>query len=198
MGLDPTLGGAGSKAPACTCGAKGPAGHARSCDLVAYALGRVLEAPKAEDGLGRTKGKPKTGATWRGVWVASELERDVLEALWKGRNEGDLLLRQPRFELWSSWRPGMGAPLRFTPDALVIRLASMERPLELKDGEPTRRSWALEVHEAKGPRKLESRDYRPRLAAFRATYPWLPVWVWRREGGKLLATELADLEDSHD
>lgn len=210
-------------APDCNCGATPGASHARECNLVAYALGRVVVAPKAEDGLGRAKGKPKTGSTWRGVWVASELERDVLEeldgiVLRARRLEGRAawIIRQPHFDLWSSWKPGMGKPLQFTPDALVVYGPRTPRAtLEVLaghrlpgPGEKIPRVHeadlardvlqVVEIHEAKGPRKLESRDYRPRLAAFRATYPSWPVFVWRKAKGQLVVEQLADLKEDTD
>ena len=51
----------------------------------------------------------------------------------------------------------------------------------------------VEVHEAKGPRGLESRDYAPRLAAFRAQHPNVPVFVWRKRGGRLVHEQLRNL-----
>ena len=186
MGRGRPLEGKPAEAPACSCGAKGSKGHARECALVAYALGRTQEPQEAEDALGRTKGKPKTGETRDGVWFASKLEADVFDELRRlvGNHRG-VIIRQPRFDLWASWRPGMGKPLAYTPDFLEVwGSGSSENP------------WRLRVHEAKGPRKLESRDYRPRLAAFRASYPWLPVVVWRRHGLGLARQPLADLEDT--
>lgn len=172
--------------PPCDCGqaSRGPsAGHLLSCAIaVAAGLGRHgaaarpqlqgVEAPRAPvvtpapalDGLGRSRG---VLTTVRGIGFRTRLEALVATRLWeleeaKGAAAG-VIVRQVRFDLWTSWAPGMGAPLRFTPDFLVLR------------------PGVLEVHEAKGPKVAESRDFVTRLAAFRAMLPWARVTIWRRD-----------------
>lgn len=178
-----------SSLPPCDCSpaSRGPgAGHLLSCALARAALpragaagprpapaaapvevprGAVLAVPGRLDGLGRSRGAV---TVVRGVTFRTRLEALVAQRLWeleeaKGAAAG-VLLRQPRFDLWTSWTPGMGTPLRFTPDFAVLR-----------PGEP------FAVHEAKGPRALESRDFVARLGAFRAMLPWVPVTIWRRD-----------------
>lgn len=175
--------------PDCTCGqaSRGPgAGHRLSCAIVAAAgIGRrdspaaggsapprgfevprgpVVTPAPALDGLGRSRG---VLTTVRGIGFRTRLEALVATRLWeleeaKGAAAG-VIVRQVRFDLWTSWRPGLGAPLRFTPDFVVLR------------------PGVLEVHEAKGPKVAESRDFVTRLAAFRAMLPWAPVTIWRRD-----------------
>lgn len=177
--------------PACSCGAaagRRPGGsHALSCAMIRAALGRepaaapsgparstgasivpvVAPAVGRLDGLGRARG---VVTVVRGIRVRTRLEALVFEHLLSreeavaaaGRTPG-VVLRQPRFDLWRSWAPGMGTPLRFTPDFAVLR------------------PGVLEVHEAKGPAAVESRDFVVRLAAFRAMLPWATVTIWRRD-----------------
>ena len=160
-----------------------------SCAIVAAALGRAprksqtaaatVTPPGTFDGLGRPKrgrlGQRGVLSYFRGVGFRSRLESLVYERLWQleeARPDGGGILRNPHYDLWGSWRLGMGKPLIFTPDFQVTRSVLSAGGLLVT---------AIEVHEAKGPRALESRDYVARLAAFRAAFPWLPFTVWRRD-----------------
>lgn len=199
--------------PACTCGAdkrRGSVSHKRTCALVAAALGRMADpgrpayppqpgAPGVEQqapaGL-RSRHHVAKPTTRRGVTYRSKLEADVADALWlraKGAGPGGaLVLRQPRFDLWTSWTDGAAKPPTWTPDFLYVRLLFLpdqEAP-DVRDVLP---NGLVEVHEAKTARGLESQDYAPRLAAFRAGCPWVPVFVWRREGGRLVCKQLPTL-----
>lgn len=192
---------------------------------MAYALGRTAggpgttprrgQAPEPAQGNVDGLGRPSRHATAkrteaRGLTFPSKLEAAVIEELWRRADEDPagrrrMILRQPRFDLWASWTPGMGKPLAFTPDALeltprdveALELEAAEDPVQGKTVGVSSPAWLelwdLTVHEAKTRRGLESRDYVPRLAAFRATYPRARVVVWRRERGQLVAEDLADL-----
>lgn len=184
---------------------EGGPGAASSSEAAAIRI-RELVAPTStklvdvlgRDGIGRPppararssrRGVP---TRHRGIVFRSFLEAETLARLWGEADAfpGTVVLRAPRFDLWASWAEGMGRPLTFTPDAMVVR------PRAPTSG-ASERLALLEVHEAKTPRGLESRDYAPRLAAFRAAYPWIPVFVWRREGKRgareLVRERLADL-----
>lgn len=199
--------------PACTCGNGTTAGsHRSSCAVARWALAHARERSNAPGGapdpIGR-RGRFKAKRTEeRGITFASGLEALVFRRLCQRREDipGALLLRQPRFDLWASWTPGMGKPLVFTPDFLLVvprDVLAME-PEALDDDVGARTGgawtsrhcalWDIEVHEAKGARGLESRDYVPRLAAFRAAHPRVPVFVWRAAGAAADPTRLADLE----
>lgn len=52
---------------------------------------------------------------------------------------------------------------------------------------PFSRPVPLAVYEAKGSKAAESRDFRLRLNAFRAQYPWIPVWICRLVRGEIKA-----------
>lgn len=186
--------------PDCTCGPKRtsrPPGssHALSCALALAALGKAPRkspvgsstiaplgastAAEVLDALGRRpRGRlGQRGRTTysRGIGFPTRLEALVFEELWRleeARGLGGGILRRPRYDLWSTWREGMGRPLCFTPDFQVARIRFEGSGLALVD---------VEVHEAKGPRSLESRDYVTRLAAFRSQFPWIPFTVWRRD-----------------
>lgn len=183
-------------APACTCG-QPSGGHVTTCPLALHALRQVGgKAPARTRGKGRYRATPSTS---RGVTFRSGLEREVFDELWKRREQvpGAEILRVPRFDLWRSWREGMGKPLCFTPDFLLVRprgVLSAREP-ELVDDDVTARVgtvWReadldvfdVEVHEAKTAKRLESRDYPVRLAAFRAEHPTWPFFEWRRPEGK--------------
>lgn len=96
---------------------------------------------------------------------------------------GSILLRQVRFDLPALAapvedidKPDTAKPETWTPDFLFIEPA----------GDPP--VWAIEVHEAKGTKGSESRDFTLRLRAFRLSFPNIPVTIWRTAGrGKIAA-----------
>ena len=197
-------------APACTCSSGSEAGtHRSTCAFARWAVanqGRAREG--LSDGLGRRNRHQTAKRTEaRGIRFASGLEARTFERLMQRRDAlpGSLLLRQPHFDLWASWRAGMGKPLIFTPDFLLglprdVRALEPEEQLDdvgARTGgtwvERVLSLWDVEVHEAKAPRKLESRDYVPRLAAFRAAHASIPVFVWRSAGAAVEPERLADL-----
>lgn len=197
-------------APACSCGTTGTA-HRHDCAFARWAVansGKRAEGPPP-DGLGRRRRHRATRTEQRGIVFASRFEAAVFARLCYRRDavKGAALLRQAHFDLWSAWHPGMGKPLVFTPDFLLLlpRSADALEPEALDDDVGARAGghWVermldlaqVEVHEAKAPRKLESRDYVVRLAAFRALHPFLPVFVWRSDRGALTPQRLADLEE---
>lgn len=215
--------------PPCSCGAAtlGPAGrHTLSCDLVKHALGRGASSATSAttspvdratgrdvDGADRLSQKTRPAAErieGREIGFRSKLERDMLLELWHQADASDpraLVIREPMLDLWGLWSPGMGTPMRWRPDALVLTPLVLERPPDVLRGVPDPLgpcmgggaqpvAWQPAIHEAKSPRRLASRDYQPRLAAFRAAFPWIPVWVWRRVQGRLEAQRLPSLAPS--
>lgn len=217
-------------APACTCSGGRSGSHARSCALALYALGHSAPASSAAsqgaqgaqgalalDGLGRRDGKAPPSrhgtaerAVARGRTFRSRLERDVIARLWleaeADKSRPTLVIREPVIDLFQLWTEGMGVPLKWKPDALVLRPRHI-RALEPESASDPVRGveggtwcerwldlWEAEVHEAKTKRGLESRDYVLRLAAFRAAWPRIPVYVWRRVKGQLVVEELGPLK----
>lgn len=191
----------------CTCGAdegKRRNHDPRTCALVLEAMGRLPDpgrpaypqqpgapAPAAQAPRSRHQAAKRT--VRRGLTFRSKVEADMTEQLWlRAEAEGGLVVRQPRMDLWASWAPGAEKPPTWTPDALYVC------PHRVLVASPAEQAWYVEVHEAKTARGLESQDYKPRLAAFRAANPHVRVYVWRREGGRL-ASELlppyAQLDD---
>lgn len=177
-----------------------------------YALGEGHHAPvgppasatpgsdgREVDGLGRKERKTRHAAARRAeareVTFRSKLERDVLEELWRRAEAVDpqaLVVREPMMDLFGLWKPGMGTPLRWRPDALMLWPGQLSREPDVIRGHWQRPeghhlfAWLPEVHEAKTKRTLESRDYVLRLAAFRAAFPMVPVYVWRRHKGQIV------------
>ena len=192
-----------SSVPACTCGAANgvEASHQASCAWAQHALTLMGARPGrrggvGSDGLGlRSRHQTAKVTERRGIRFKSRLEADVFDRLWdlRARVPGSEVLRQPRFDLWRSWTPGMGRPLCFTPDFLLVRPRHVARALEVielydsvlaREGpgyqEKALDLFDVEVHEAKTSRGQESQDYVRGLAAFRAEHPGWPFVVWRR------------------
>lgn len=205
-----------AKAHPCTCGARllAVAGsHTSNCAFALHALralgGKPAQARGSVDGLGR-RSRHQTARPTEvcGIVLRSALEAEVFRRLRIMRSTvpGAEVLRQPRFDLWRSWTQGMGKPLCFTPDFLLIRPRHVPVARELQEESDDVRGiergvWTetaldvfqVEVHEAKTARGLESRDYPVRLAAFRAEHPTWPFFVWRREKRLVVSERLADL-----
>ena len=98
----------------------------------------------AVDGIGRRDPKRRTkhGAAKRsearGITFASRTERDMTIALWERAEAARphaFVLRQPLFDLFQIWTPGLGKPLRFRPDALFIQQRAVRalEPVTLDD-----------------------------------------------------------------
>lgn len=193
--------------PPCSCGAPG-GGHLPTCAYAMHALRQMGEkAPTRTRGQGRHRASPSASC---GITFRSKLEREVFDELRLRRLKvpGAEILRQPRFDLWRSWHPAMGKPLCFTPDFLLVRPRTVLGARDLEEVEDDVRgrdglAWVskdldlfeVEVHEAKTARRLESRDYPVRLAAFRAEHPTWPVFEWRRPEGKRTAMTCDRLPD---
>lgn len=198
----------------CTCGAdegKRRNHDPRACALVLEAMGRLPghqpppAPPRLQPDPPLPLRKPKSRhqaakrTVRRGLTFRSKVEADMTEQLWlRADAEGGLVIRQPRMDLWASWAPGAEKPPTWTPDALYVCLHRDLAGGPVRMASPAEFAWQVEVHEAKTARGLESQDYKPRLAAFRAANPHVRVYVWRREGGRL-ASELlppyAQLDD---
>lgn len=190
------------KPPACTCGASIGAGHQAACAFAQHVLramgARPARAAGSSDGLGRrSRHQVAKAKEVRGIRFRSGLEADVFEQLCqlKARTPGMEILRQPRFDLWTVWKPGMGKPLCHTPDFLVVRTRGVRalEPVEIgtdcvqaavgtgwKEQDLT--LFHVEVHEAKTAQGQEADDYAPRLAALRAAHPDWVFFMWRRKG----------------
>lgn len=84
------------------------------------------------------------------------------------------VLPHPRFPLLALLEPGQRVPM-FTPDFL----AATAYPLAGEIGH------RVEAVEFKGGRAAESRDYTLRAAAFRKSYPSIPLRVFRKVRGDL-------------
>jgi hypothetical protein len=187
--------------------------HLSTCAVVRDALramgGKPARATGASDALGR-RSRHQTAVPTEvdGIRFRSGLEAEVFRRLRIMRTgaPGSEILREPRFDLWRTWRPGMGKPLCFTPDFLFVRPRHVPAAVELQeesdDVEGRERGiWVeraldlfnVEVHEAKTARGLESRDYVVRLASFRAEHPTWPITVWRREKCLVLSERLPEL-----
>lgn len=129
------------------------------------------------------KAKP---TTVNGIRFASKTEAVLYRRLLLRQrgSPGSLLLRQVRFDLPALSDPDVDpenaseAPETWKPDFVFVD------PVEIsEDGTPL---WTITVHEAKGSKGTESRDFKLRLRAFRVSYPNIPVMIWRSVGrGKI-------------
>jgi hypothetical protein len=89
-----------------------------------------------------------------------------------------LIVREPILDLRSL--AVEGKPGRYRPDFMVISLR------------PGLTGWVkepfdVEIHEAKGSKGAESRDWRVRAAAALNEYPFIPMYVWRSAPGKTVS-----------
>lgn len=140
----------------------------------------------------------KSGAAWRGsvakptecrgIRFPSKIQAAVYSLLTNPLSMGErpayaasmsekqVVIREPIIDLLTL--AVNGKPGRWRPDFLVIRFQNIRR--YLLDG-PVDRT-VVEIHEAKGSRASESRDWRLRAAAAHNEYPNLPIYVWRWSG----------------
>lgn len=99
-----------------------------------------------------------------GIRHASKHEKRVYEHL-RFLYRGAILLRGVRWDL-----PCIGQGETWKPDFTIL--------------EPLGPLFRVAVHEAKGSKAGESRDFRLRLKAFLVSYPSVTVTVWRRPHGR--------------
>lgn len=136
-----------------------------------YPTGDRVKRPDLSAPARQCRRFASTPTTRDGIRFASRLEAD-LYGLAKSE-PGAVVIPHVRFPLHVVRSEGEPATW-FTPDLLVMRLdVAGER-------------WTVEAWEAKGAKACESRDYRLRARAFRATYPNIPLRVFRRVQGQLV------------
>ncbi len=129
--------------------------------------------PPARDAIGPRRFR-STPTMRDGIRFASKGEA----ALWdKAKATGAVVIPHVRFPLHVLTTEGQSATW-FSPD-LVVMMAGGDY-----DDETTMHN--VEAWEFKGPRATESRDYALRARSFRATYPTIPLRVFRRVKGELV------------
>jgi hypothetical protein len=97
--------------------------------------------------------------------------------------------------------------LRYGPTAMIIREPILDLPLlGLEGGKPGRHRpdfivvfWvpgtdtpSVSIHEAKGSKSAESRDWRLRIIAASRWFPRVPIFVWQRKGKRTFSTPLPE------
>lgn len=112
----------------------------------------------------------------RGIRFPSKIQAEVYQLL--ASQAGFVVIRDPIFDIDALGKDGR--PGRWRPDFLVINM----------------RAKTVEIHETKGTKNAESRDWKLRARAFINQHPDLApeAYVWRRVSGSpkrtLLSTEL--------
>jgi hypothetical protein len=125
-------------------------------------IGAVMRGARAPSRWGKAE---RTGVD--GITFASKTEA-LLWRFLRATFVRSVIIRQPIFDLWVLSN-GKDAPPIWRPDFLLI-------------------ADTAQVHEAKGRKGLDSRDYILRRKAFEASYPRIAVVEWRMERGRLEET----------
>mgnify|MGYP003430685161 CR=1 FL=1 len=98
-----------------------------------------------------------------------------------------MIVREPILDLWTL--AVNGKPGRYRPDFMVI---------EEVEGAHANGDWfpkhlEVSIHEAKGSKGAESRDWRVRAAAAINEYPFIPMYVWRATGKTVYRVPIQEL-----
>lgn len=138
---------------------------------------RAILQKKASGGSWRGKAAKPTET--RGIRFPSKIQAVVYRELTGLQSVADdvtLIIREPVIDLRSM--AVAGKPGRWRPDFMVVR----HRAAHVEGRDPIDSSTTVEIHEAKGSRASESRDWRLRAAATSNEYPGIPIYVWRWSG----------------
>jgi len=141
------------------------------------------------------------GSAWRGkvakpgeshgIRFPSRVQKKTYEAL-KIEFPKAIIIREPILDLWTL--AVNGKPGRYRPDFMVV-FSSKTKPFceDLVPGGIVVDLMEVQIHEAKGSKGAESRDWRVRAAAALNEYPFIPMYVWRSSGKTVSRVDLKEL-----
>ncbi len=94
-----------------------------------------------------------------------------------------LVVRDPILDLPSILGRG-GRPARYRPDFMVVSTVNVGEVCGTTE---------VSIHEAKGSKGAESRDWRLRAGAALKAYPGIPMFVWRYKGKEIVQSTLQEV-----
>lgn len=144
---------------------------------------RKLAASGAPGGAWR--GKVAKPGESHGIRFPSQVQKKTYEML-KLTHPKAIIIREPIIDLWTL--AVNGKPGRYRPDFMVVE----ETLGQWVAGEWVGRHFKVEIHEAKGSKGAESRDWRLRASAALNEYPFIPMFVWRASGKTVSSVTLQE------
>lgn len=136
------------------------------------------------------------GSAWRGavakpgeshgIRFPSQVQKKTYEHL-KFNYPKAIIVREPILDLCTI--AVNGKPGRYRPDFMVIEEVGGAHV----NGDWFPKHLEVSIHEAKGSKVAESRDWRVRAAAALNEYPFIPMYVWRASGKTIHRVPLQEL-----
>lgn len=152
--------------------------------MTSAAYKALLKAPPAAKG-GSWRGRVAKPRTIDGIRFPSQIQGAVWLLLTlptrQATSKTQMIVREPIFDLWSLAVDGK--PGRYRPDFMLVK--------KVLSG-PCQENYVVEIHEAKGSRAAESRDWKVRAAAAKTEYPFFDFYVWRMSGKNPRRMSLAE------